>query len=166
MKNVGDKTGVLFVCLGNICRSPLAEGIFRAAATRRGLCDRFEIDSCGTGSWHAGESPDPRSVEVAQRHGVDISGQRARQLARDDFQRFAWLIPMDRANEGEVRRRCPGGAAPQIRRILDFEPDPPGPDVPDPYYGGRDGFEEVYELLESAADRLLDAIVAAEAGPR
>lgn len=157
-------TRVLFVCLGNICRSPLAEGVFRAAVARRGLEARFEVDSCGTGGWHAGEGPDRRSVDVARRHGFDISRQRARQLAPDDFDSFEWLVAMDRSNERTILQRKPARSTAKVLRILSLSPDAPGPDVPDPYYGGPGGFDDVYDLLDAACERLLDEILGEEEG--
>ena len=152
-------TGVLFICLGNICRSPLAEGVFRAELTRRGLTEAFNVDSCGTGGWHAGEGPDPRSVEVAARHGVDISMQRSRKLTQGDFSAFTWLVAMDRANARDTLARMPGGGSSRVVRFMDYVPNPPGPDVPDPYYGGPGGFDEVYDLLTRGMTPLLDAIL-------
>ena len=133
-------TGVLFVCLGNICRSPLAEGVFRAELARRGLEGSFRVDSCGTGGWHVGEPPDPRSTEVAARHGVDIAGQRSRKLSNDDYAEFDWLVAMDRNNARDILARKPSGATCQVVQFMDHVPSAPGPDVPDPYYGGPGGF--------------------------
>jgi protein-tyrosine phosphatase len=152
---------VLFVCLGNICRSPLAEGVMRHAVAGRGLGERIQIDSCGTGAWHVGESPDLRSVEVAAAHGIDISGQRARQLHPDDFQRFDWVVAMDRDNGRVIRQRAPRQARARIVQFMDYVPGASEADVPDPYYGGPGGFEHVYGLLAAGAPPLLDAVVAA-----
>jgi len=176
------RTSVLFVCLGNICRSPLAEGIFRHQAEIRGLADRFEADSAGTGAWHTGEPPDSRSVAVAASHGVRLTGT-ARQVVMDDFGRFDLIVAMDRSNqrsleglrEGGTRwglgRRRYGrgrGAAPhggpnraRIVMMRDYDPSGGDPDVPDPYYGGPGGFEQVYRILERACGALLDEL----AGP-
>ena len=151
--------GVLFVCLGNICRSPLAEGVFRGELARRGLEGDFRVDSCGTGGWHVGEPPDPRSTEVAARHGVDIAGQRSRKLSREDFADFDWLVAMDRQNARDILARKPSGATSRVVRFMDYVPSAPGLDVPDPYYGGPGGFDRVYELLARGMGPLLDAML-------
>lgn len=144
---------ILFVCLGNICRSPLAEGIFRSLVAQSGLPDRFTIDSAGTGAWHAGKPPDPRSIDVAARNGIDISGQRARQVQAQDFQAFGTIVAMDRDNLATLRSRASGGAA-QLRLLLEA----PDRDVPDPYYGGADGFEQVFQLVRSGCAGLLASL--------
>ena len=149
---------VLFVCLGNICRSPLAEGIFADVAARQGVANHVVVDSCGTAAYHAGEPPDPRSIEVARRHGIDIAMQRARRLEADDFHRFQLIVPMDLSNERDILSRMPPHATCEVRRLTTFVESPPGPDVPDPYYGGPDGFQHVYDLLESASRGLLQAV--------
>ncbi len=157
------QTGLLFVCLGNICRSPLAEGIFIHLATERGVLDRFDIDSCGTGNWHVGAASDARSIEVAQRHGIHLPST-SRQVEPDtDFERFDLLIAMDRSNERDL---CVLGASPeQVRLMRSFDPalaDASGPelDVPDPYYGPGDGFERGYLMLTAACEGLLEAMCA------
>jgi protein-tyrosine phosphatase len=151
--------GVLFVCLGNICRSPLAEGVFLEALRRRDLAGRFQVDSCGTGAWHAGEGPDPRSVQTGAAHGIDISRQRARQLSPRDFDSFQWILAMDRSNEQTLLERRPAESTARIARYTRFIVPSAPPDVPDPYYGGPDGFEHVYDLLERGAGSLIDAIL-------
>lgn len=147
---------VLFVCLGNICRSPLAEGVLRHRARQRGLDGRLRIDSAGTGAWHVGESPDRRSAEVARRNGVDLEG-RARQVDEDDFHAFDLLVAMDRSNlralEGMKDRS--GGTA-TLHLLRDFDPDPGDREVPDPYYGGPRGFDNVYEMVDRSVEALLD----------
>lgn len=149
---------VLFVCLGNICRSPLAEGILRHRAGERGLDGRVRADSAGTGAWHVGEPPDRRSVEVASRNGIDLDG-RARQVEDEDFDTFDLLVAMDRSNlrklEGMKRRN--GGTA-DLHLLRDFDPDPGDGEVPDPYYGGPRGFDEVYEMVDRSVDALLDRL--------
>lgn len=143
---------LLFVCLGNICRSPLAEGIFRHTLEQAGLADRVTLDFAGTGAWHAGNPPDPRSIEVAARHGIDISGQRARQVTGGDFSRFDWILAMDRDNLSALRRKDP--RHPHLRLFLDN----PDRDVPDPYYGGPEGFDRVFEMLEEGSRRFLEQL--------
>lgn len=141
---------LLFVCLGNICRSPAAEGVMRARAAARGV--ELSLSSAGTGDWHAGSPPDPRMQAAAAARGYDISGLRARQVERADFARFDFVLAMDRGNLADLRRLAPkGGLAPELML-------PGGGDVPDPYYGGEDGFDQVLDLLEGACDRLLDRI--------
>lgn len=151
-------TGVLFVCLGNICRSPLAEGIFTDLADHRGLADRFRIDSCGTGGWHAGNPPDPRAVLVAAKNGLDITHLRARKFdPRRDPIDFDWLIVMDRSNHDDVLAM--GTPSDKVRLMRSFDPTLNAPsDVPDPYYGGDDGFDKVYAMLTRACEGMLDEI--------
>ncbi len=147
---------VLFVCLGNICRSPLAEGIFRALAQEAGVLNDFIIDSAGTGAWHIGNPPDPRSIEIAAKHDIDISRQQARQVQTGDFQRFDTIVAMDRSNLSTLKARAGKGSA-NIRLLLDSPPR----DVPDPYYGGPGGFEDVYRLVRSGGEKLLSALAGA-----
>lgn len=157
----GERTGVLFVCLGNICRSPLAEGIFLHQAAARGVKGLFEVDSCGTGAWHVGEEADPRSIAVAKRYGVELPSI-ARQLnARSDFTRFHLLVPMDGQNEEHLLRA--GAARERVRLMRSFDPRfakaARAPDVPDPYSGGPEGFERVYEMLWAACEGMLEELV-------
>lgn len=149
------KTSVLFVCLGNICRSPLAEGIFRHQAETGGLADRFEVDSAGTGAYHSGEPPDSRSIAVAASHGIRLTGT-ARQVRADDFGRFDVIVAMDESNRRSLQRLRGGGA--RIVMMRDYDPQAGDPDVPDPYYGGPGGFERVYRILERACAGLLDEL--------
>jgi protein-tyrosine phosphatase len=146
---------VLFVCLGNICRSPTAEGVFRHLVTREGLTDRIQIDSAGTAAYHVGNPPDPRSQEAARRRGVDLSMLRARQAVRDDFHAFDYVLAMDRENLDDLRRICPPGHESRLKLFLDFAPQAGRRDVPDPYYGGGQGFETVLDLVEAASHGLL-----------
>lgn len=146
---------VLFVCLGNICRSPTAEGIFRALVEEKGLSDRLEIDSAGTSGWHQGEPPDPRSQEEALRHGVDLGGQRSRAVVARDFEYYDYLCAMDSANLKELRRACPKGLEKKLYRLTSFAPELRVNDVPDPYYGGDRGFENVFKIVEASAQGLL-----------
>lgn len=151
------KTGVLFVCLGNICRSPLAEGVFRHLAAERGLSEQFEVDSAGTGAWHVGEPPDSRSMEVATRHGVELDGT-ARQVQNGDFTDFDLIVAMDRDNlrNLEDRGHNADGEAP-VRLLRSWDPDAGGDlDVPDPYYDGGSGFDRVYDMVERSCKALLD----------
>ena len=154
------KTSVLFVCLGNICRSPLAEGIFTHLVEQRGLSDRFHIDSCGTGGWHVGKGPDPRSVLVASKNGLDISHLRARQFdASSDPHEYDWLIVMDRSNHADLIDL--GSPEHKVRLMRSYDLSLDGDhDVPDPYYGGDDGFDKVYEMLTRACEGMLDSITA------
>ncbi|MDX1580535.1 MAG: low molecular weight protein-tyrosine-phosphatase [Alphaproteobacteria bacterium] len=151
---------ILFVCLGNICRSPTAEGIFQKLLREKGLEDAFEIDSAGTGNWHIGKPPEPRATEEALRRGVDISGLRARQVSPDDLLSFDHVLAMDLANlddlEALVWRLEAEDSARRIARprlFLSYAPDSPEQEVPDPYYEG--GFDYVFDLLEAAARGLL-----------
>ena len=146
---------VLFVCMGNICRSPLAEGVFRHLAIERGL--DVLADSAGTGGWHAGNLPDPRSVAVAAAHGIDIRGQRARKVALGDFARHDLILAMDGSNLADLERIRPAGATATLALYLDHALGQSA-DVPDPYYGGRDGFEHVYRMIREASAALVDRL--------
>lgn len=145
---------VLFVCLGNICRSPSAEGVFRQLVQKSGLEDRVHIDSCGTGDWHIGKAPDSRATQAARKRGIDISQLRARQFEADDLERFDYVLVMDRQNLADVtdvwHRR--GGTRPEL--FLGFGGSE-HQEVPDPYYGGPDGFEFVLDLIHEAGEGLL-----------
>ncbi len=152
------KVRVLFVCLGNICRSPTAEGVFRKLVQDRGLDAHIEIDSAGTGGWHAGEPPDRRAQAEARRRGIDISGLRARQVRKQDFMEFDRVVAMDRQNLRELRAACPEPLRHKLSLMLDHAEHLPESEVPDPYYGGHDGFVEVYDLLEAASEGLLALI--------
>ena len=151
-----DKTqlSVLFVCMGNICRSPLAEGVLREALVDAGLGAHVCIDSAGTGNWHQGDAPDPRSVEIASSYGIDISAQTARQVCPEDFERFDLIFAMDRSNEATLRARSPSSRHGRIFLFLDYTLGK-NIDVPDPYYGGEDGFENVYQLLREGCSVLV-----------
>lgn len=154
---------VLFVCLGNICRSPLAEGIFAALAEERGLDGQFHVDSAGTAAYHSGEPPDSRSTAVAAAHGIRLTGL-ARQVTPRDLERFDIVVAMDRSNQRSLERlhrRVRDGRA-EIVMMRDYEPGARDPDVPDPYYGGPDGFERVYRILERACNGLLDELSASD----
>jgi len=141
---------VLFVCLGNICRSPLAEGIFRALVAEAGRLPDFRIDSAGTGPWHIGNPPDPRSIAIAAKHGIDISDQKARQVDKTDFENFDVIVAMDDKNLTTLSALDPGSSA-GLRLLLNSPP----ANVPDPYFGGPEGFEEVYQLIRAGCENLL-----------
>ncbi len=153
-------TRVLFVCLGNICRSPLAEGVFRHLAAQAGRGGEFEIDSCGTGGWHAGEAPDPRSRAVAHKHGVALN-HRARQFEHADFDRFDLILAMDRENQADLLSfsSLTREQRAKVKLLREFDPESDGDlDVPDPYYGGPEGFEKVYQMIERAARGVLEKV--------
>jgi protein-tyrosine phosphatase len=149
------KIHVLMVCMGNICRSPLAHGLFEALVEREGLTDLIIVDSAGTHAYHVGESPDPRSQQTAVRHGVDLSRQRARRVSRDDFDQFDYILAMDQDNYQNLMASAPNEHQHKVQLFLEFAPQRREREVPDPYYGGPDGFEHVYELVEAAALGLL-----------
>lgn len=151
---------VLFVCLGNICRSPLAEGVFRHLLDEKGLSDRFRVDSAGTGSWHVGESPDHRAMRSAATRGVTLSGH-ARQVQPEDFHRFDYMIAMDQSNLSQLQAYQEGvGGESALYLLREFDPEGgPGAEVPDPYYGGPNGFEEVYDMVDRSCRSLLDHIL-------
>lgn len=144
---------VLFVCLGNICRSPAAEGVLAFKAKRRDL-DVF-VDSAGVGGWHAGEPPDPRMIAACRRRGYDIARQRARQVAAEDFEAFDFMLAMDLSNHADLLALAPARRNADIRLFLDFA-DTAQRETPDPYYGGDEGFETVLDLVERGADGFLD----------
>jgi len=146
---------ILFVCLGNICRSPVAEAVFAHLAEQAGHGDRFELDSAGTGSWHVGNPPDPRSVAAAAARGVDLSDLRARQVSQQDFKMFDLILAMDAANHATLLALAPQQYAEKIQFFLDDTPDSRQREVPDPYYGGEDGFEELLDLVEEGSRALL-----------
>ncbi len=149
---------VVFVCLGNICRSPLAEGILRYLVAQKGWQSQIEVDSAGTGAWHAGEPPDRRSIAVAKSHGVSLDGQRARQVTDSDYFESNWLIAMDKNNLSTLERRSPTRGTQARIELLMAAPRGEHQDVPDPYYGGDQGFEEVYQLVWRGCEGLLEQI--------
>ena len=149
---------VLFVCLGNICRSPLAEGVFRGLVEEAGLAHRFRVDSAGTGSWHLGDPPDSRSVAVATHNGVRLAG-RARRVDVGDLDDFDWILAMDRSNHRSIEGLSRGDAPARIHLLRDFDPDGGDTDVPDPYYGGSGGFQEVFDIVDRSCRALLDHIL-------
>ena len=151
---------VLFVCLGNICRSPLGEGVLAHRLEQKGLSDRVRVDSAGTGAWHQGEPPDPRSTDVAMRHGITLRG-RARLVRAEDFQEFDHIFAMDRTNLrdlGYLESEGDGDATLSLFRT--FDPDPDGDlDVPDPYYGGPDGFDLMFEMVDRTCAAFVEHLV-------
>ncbi|UUP17397.1 low molecular weight protein-tyrosine-phosphatase [Nitratireductor thuwali] len=155
------QTAILFVCLGNICRSPLAEGIFRAVAAERGMAGAFHLDSAGTGAWHVGSPPDPRSVAIAAAYGIDISAQRARKVGLADFERFDLILGMDNSNVRNLRRMAPEHTHHRIHLFSNIAGKGQR-DVPDPYYGGEDGFSEVYLMIREASAALIAKLAARE----
>lgn len=146
---------VLFVCLGNICRSPSAEAMLRHLAAHQGVSNRLQVDSAGTAAYHLGEPPDPRMCEAALRRGLDLSGLRARQVEGKDFQRFEYILAMDAENLEALQALRPGGFQGHLGLFLGFAPECGEGSVPDPYYGGMAGFERVLDLLETASAGLL-----------
>ena len=152
MKNVS----VLFVCLGNICRSPTAEGVFREMVTNQGLDKYIAIDSAGTGNWHVGQSPDGRAIEAAARRGIDLTPLRGRQVTAGDFSDFDYIIAMDRENYSDLSMLASSKQQQKLHMFLDFASDVSETEVPDPYYGG--GFPYVLGLIENASRGLLDHI--------
>lgn len=154
------KHRLLFVCLGNICRSPMAEGVFRRVAEEEGVGHLFELDSAGMGDWHIGQAPDPRAQEAARGRGIDISGQCARQVSPRDFAAFDLLLAMDSSNYAELSELAPENARHKVQRFLDYAPHVRTKDVPDPFYGGRGGFDRALDLIEAAARGLLADVLA------
>ena len=143
-------TRVLFVCMGNICRSPTAEAVFAHLVNAAGRSDEFEIDSAGTGGWHAGEPADPRAIDAARTRGYRVTSI-ARQVQAADFDDFDVIVAMDAHNLADLTRAAPPDARPKLRMLA-------GVDVPDPYYGGHDGFAEVLDIVEDGCQQLLDEL--------
>ena len=149
---MSDQTRLLFVCLGNICRSPMAEGIFLHLANEKGLSDRFIVDSAGTGAWHVGKRPDSRALATANRFGIELPSV-ARQVSPSDFEAFDLILAMDRSNRADLEDL----GVTNVRRMRSFDATLTGEyDVPDPYYGDGDGFVKVYEMLTRACDGLIE----------
>ncbi len=146
---------VLFVCMGNICRSPTAEGVFANIVERQGLNDIIEIDSAGTHAYHIGNPPDPRSQECALQRGIDLSSLRARRVNKQDFNEYDYILAMDKDNYSELEEICPDELLEKLKLFMDFAPHLSNKEVPDPYYGGSNGFERVFDMVEEAAQGLL-----------
>jgi protein-tyrosine phosphatase len=158
MNQVTNKTKVIFICMGNICRSPSAQGVFEKHLTKNGLQENFVIDSAGTHSYHVGGSPDSRSSQVALDRGIDIQNQKARKISQEDCEEFDYIVVMDHANHMNVKMICPKQHQHKIHKIMRFSPSAKYTEVPDPYYGGESGFELVLDLLENASIGLLKHI--------
>lgn len=152
------KTKVLFVCLGNICRSPTAEAVFRGMASAAGMLDKLEIDSAGTSSYHIGEAPDSRATAAAKTRGYEMSHLVGRQVKPNDFEHYDYILAMDNANLRDLRRNCPAAYQSKVELFLHYANRFDENEVPDPYYGGSQGFEHVLDLVEDASKGLLDAI--------
>ena len=150
---------LLFVCMGNICRSPSAEGVFRRVLAERAPDLSVEIDSAGTHDYHVGNPPDRRAIEAARRRGIDLSTLRARQVSTRDFEWFDLILAMDDENVDELKRRATREYHSRIRLLMEFAPNATLRHVPDPYYGGAQGFEQVLDLLEEAAEGLLEEVL-------
>ncbi|MGX5801624.1 low molecular weight protein-tyrosine-phosphatase [Bradyrhizobium sp. Arg314] len=144
---------ILFVCLGNICRSPLAEGVLSAVLAERGMGHSIVLDSAATGGWEIGSAPDPRSIAVAISHGIDISRQRARRIAPEDFSRFDLILGMDRVNVRDLKALASPAARGRVHLYLDFATGKAA-DVPDPYYDDAEAFASVYRMIREASEAL------------
>jgi len=149
---------VLFVCLGNICRSPTAEGVFRGAIERAGLATRVRVDSAGIGDWHVGEPPDRRAIAAARERGYDLAPLRGRQVLRTDFGEFDWILAMDRSNLRALQALRPPDYAGHLGLFLDVAPHLGRSEVPDPYYGGAADFAQVLDLVEPASEALIERV--------
>lgn len=155
-------TRVLFVCLGNICRSPTAHGVFEALVNERRLADRIVVDSCGTGDWHVGHAPDRRAATEAAGRGYDLSHLRARQVRPADFDQFDYILAMDRQNLADLEVMRPSHFTGHLGLFLPFATGIPHAEVPDPYYGGDEGFSAVLDMVEAASEGLLQEICGAD----
>ncbi len=152
------KSSILFVCMGNICRSPTAEGVFRSRAQAAGLSDALHIDSAGTHGYHVGKPPDARSQEYAAKRGYDLSDQRSRQVAASDFEKFDYLLAMDRENLALLEAACPPQHRHKLHLFMRFAKNSDSDVVPDPYYGSGEGFDLVLDYIEDASDGLIEAL--------
>jgi len=152
------KVKILFVCMGNICRSPTAQGVFESRVAATELARRVQIDSAGTHAYHVGEQPDPRATQAAAKRGIDLSRQRARRVEAVDFARFDYVLAMDSSNLDDLLSICPEEHQGKVRLFLEFAGPSVRHDVPDPYYGGPQGFERVLDLVEEGARALIEDI--------
>jgi protein-tyrosine phosphatase len=150
---------VLFVCMGNICRSPTAEGVFTHLVEQSGTRDRFVIDSAGTHAYHVGEQPDTRAQQTARQRGIDLSFIRARKFSRADFEQFDHILAMDLDNYEILLDACPPEHRDKVRMFLDYAPERDERDVPDPYYGGQNGFDHVFDLVEDASQGFYNSVI-------
>lgn len=150
---------VLFVCMGNICRSPTAEGVFKKVLADNGMTDRFIVDSAGTHAYHVGESPDSRAQQTARQRGVNLSNIRARKVSASDFDEFDYILAMDTDNYHILLDACPEHHRHKVRLFLEFAPERDEDNVPDPYYGGQNGFEYVFDLVEDASRGFYHSVI-------
>lgn len=153
-----EKIKVLFICMGNICRSPTAHGVFRALVQQRNLHGSIEIDSAGTHAYHVGEPPDRRAQSTATQRGIDLSDLRARPVSSKDFETYDYILAMDEDNYATLMTQCPEDAKQKVHLFLSYAPHLNRREVPDPYYGGQKGFENVFDMIDHAAKGLLDEI--------
>ena len=154
------KISVLFVCMGNICRSPTGHGVFEQLVKEQGLSERIIVDSAGTHAYHVGEQPDSRSQSTAMKHGYDLSYQRARRVQGWDFEEFDYILAMDAANLASLKQVAQEHELEKVHLLMSFAPNRPETEVPDPYYGGDQGFENVFQMVKEACENLLDHIKA------
>jgi protein-tyrosine phosphatase len=157
--NNKENISVLFVCMGNICRSPTGQGVFETLVQSQNLEDRILVDSAGTHAYHVGEQPDARSQQAAFARGIDLSGQRARRVSTEDFERFDYVLAMDKSNYDDLYRMASPVQRKRLYLFMDFAPKWGVKEVPDPYYGGSNGFERVLDMVEAASQGLLEEIV-------
>lgn len=153
-----EKIKVLFVCMGNICRSPTAEGVFNALLSNRRLEDAFQVDSAGTHAYHVGEAPDLRAQKAARDRGVELKHLRARKFVYQDFELFDHILVMDDENHAILMQACPEEYQHKVRHFLDYAPQLPQREVPDPYYGGSYGFERVLDMVETASEGFVESL--------
>lgn len=150
---------ILFICMGNICRSPTAEGVFRKIVKDRGVDELIEVDSAGTGNWHTGNAPDHRAQEAALRRGIDLSDLKARQITIHDTEYYDLIIVMDKQNQAHARSLSQPKHQHKIRYLLEFSEQYDQLEIPDPYYGGAHGFDVVLDMIEESCPRLLDSMM-------
>ncbi|MCP3868251.1 MAG: low molecular weight phosphotyrosine protein phosphatase [Gammaproteobacteria bacterium] len=153
-----DPVKILFVCMGNICRSPTAHGVFETLVEKENLSGSIQVDSAGTHAFHEGQSPDKRAQETASNRGYDLSAQRARRACEEDFELFDLVVAMDQDNYHSLYKICPEGMEDRIHLLMDYAPSFRTREVPDPYYGGVAGFERVFDMVEAASEGLLKEI--------